>query len=540
MTDNNNLWSTEDELQPLTMVGTTIADRYELEKHLGQGGMSSVYRATDKLLGRQVAIKIMKAGLISRKNPRRFYREAKSLARMNHPNIVTLYNCGWHAEQAFLVMEYVPGIPLNFILSSFDNLEDIKSDLTIDKALNIAIKVTEALSYAHRQGVIHRDIKPGNIIVGNEIKLMDFGIAKMRQDPLTTSSVGLGTPLYMAPEQTLGHDTDERTDIYSLGVVFYEMFTGRPPFSASDDVPLISQHMQTIPVMPNLRNPAVPARLNSLILTMLAKNPDKRPLSADEVLIELEASQQELKDKDRANIEIPLRIGASPIDHRKIEILRGIPLFTSISINDLVELSNKLRIRHYKKGQVIFHKDDFGSTIHMIMKGKVRVSVPSDDGQDLTLAYLGNEDFFGELSLLDEKPRSATITAVEHTDTLALERDDFIEFLRWYPQATIRVFCTLAQRLRDLNYYVQSILSSNPAARLAKILLNLMTTHGNKKTGGFEIEIPLTISELSKMSGIPSSRVKQLLQTFTTTNVINVQNRRYVICKPERLQELAG
>ncbi len=215
-------------------------------------------------------------------------------------------------------MEYVSGTLLSTILSSSDDAAG-KKGLTVTDGVNIAIDVTKALSYAHHHGVVHRDIKPGNIAVGDEVKLMDFGIAKIQQDPtITQGGESLGTPLYVAPEQLLGREVDPRSDIYSLGVVLYEMLTGRPPFSASDDVSIISQHMQVTPVAPNLRNPAVHQRLGSLILKMLAKNPDKRPGSADEVLAELQASKQELPAMPSE--EIPQPAGVSPVRIQELRL----------------------------------------------------------------------------------------------------------------------------------------------------------------------------------------------------------------------------
>ena len=540
MTEDEALWTMDDELQPLTIIGTSIADRYEVEKLLGQGGMGSVYLATDQLLDRQVAIKLMKTEVVRRQNPGRFYREARSLARMNHPNIVTLYNCGWYREQAYLMMEYVSGTILSTIIGARDEKTGVKKELAIGEAVSIGIKVAGALSYAHHHGVIHRDIKPGNIVIGEEVKLMDFGIAKIRQDPsITLGGEHVGTPLYMAPEQSLGREVDERTDIYSLGVVLYELLTGRPPFLATDDISLISQHMQVTPVAPNLRNPAIPQRLSNLILRMLAKNPDMRPASADEVLAELESSKHELPDTLSA--EMPKQIRVSLVDRARIEALRGIPLFASISAEDLSELSRKLKQRRYPKGQTIFHKDDSGSTLHVIKKGRVRISIPSEDGQDITLAYIGPGDFFGEMSLLDEKPRSATVTAVEDTETLTLERDEFLDFLKWYPDAAICIFGVLTQRLRDLNFHLENIIFYNPPTRLAKTFLNLMKTHGKETPEGWEISIPLTMPELAGMVGVSTPKIRQLLRDLqASSGVVSGKNRRYIILKPEELRKRAG
>ena len=539
MDEEETLWPMDDELQTLSMVGKSIADRYDIEKLVGQGGMGSVYLAIDQLLERPVAIKLMKAGTVSRQNPGRFYREARSLARMNHPNVVTLHNCGWYGDQAYLVMEYVPGALLSTTLEVPDDAGDGRRRLTLSEALDVVAKVARALSYAHKHGIIHCDIKPGNIAVGDEVKLMDFGIARMQQDP--SAALGLasmGTPLYMAPEQAFGREVDARSDIYSLGVVLYEMLTGRPPFSLTDDMPLASQHIQVTPVSPDVRNPVVPRRISALVFRMLAKDPSNRPASIDEVLAELEASRRELSDAD--STPLPEHVRYTRIVRGRTEALRSIPVFASISAGDLAELAEKLQTREFRKEQAIFHRDDPGSTLYIIRNGSVRIGVPAEESQSMTLAHLGPGDFFGEMSLLDEKPRSATATAVVATETLALERDDFLEFLRWYPEAAIRIFGVLTQRIRDLNFHLESVIFHNAPARLADVLLNLMRTHGTEGPDGWAIPLALSASELAGMAGVSVGDVRKLLRGFRTSGILSGKNRRYVIHKPEALREVAG
>ena len=330
----------------------------------------------------------MKSGTVSRQSPGRFYREARSLARMNHPNVVTLYNCGWYGDQAYLVMEYVPGALLTAVMEAPHDAGDGKRRLTVSEALDVVAKVALALSYAHKHGIVHCDIKPGNVAVGDDVKLMDFGIARMQQDPSTMPGAGgMGTPLYMAPEQALGREVDARSDIYSLGVVLYEMLTGRPPFSLTDDMSLASQHIQVAPVSPDVRNPDVPRRISALVLRMLAKDPSNRPASVDEVLAEMGAARRELADVESA--PLPEHVAYTRIARARTEALRSIPLFASISAGDPTELSEKLQTRRFRKKQAIFRKDDPGSTLYIIRDGAVRIGVPADEGRSMTLAHLG-------------------------------------------------------------------------------------------------------------------------------------------------------
>ncbi|MDY6893567.1 MAG: protein kinase [Chloroflexota bacterium] len=535
MIEDDDLCLVDYELQALSLVGMTIDERYKLERLLGQGGMGSVYLASDELLGRQVVIKIMHGGPMAKQNAARFFREARSLAHLNHPNIVTLYDYGWYHEQAYLVMEFAAGVNLRAILGGKGETVDVKRRWTIREALNVAIVVANALSYAHRQGIIHRDIKPENIIIGDQIKLTDFGIAKIRQYPsITMIADVMGTPVYMAPEQALGKEIDERTDLYSFGVVLYEMLTGWPPFSPSDEVSIVSQHLQITPVPPSLRNPEIPKRLDRLILKMLSKDSYKRPASSDEVLYELEAARQDLPTT--IDTELPKRKSVVPEDEAKVEALRSIPLFATIPFEDLCELSREVTSRQYRKGTIIFHKDDVGYTFHIVKIGKVKISIPSEKGDDAILSYLGPGDFFGELTLLDEKPRSATATAVEYTETLALERADFLAFLKWHPDLAIHIFAVLAQRLRDLNSQLESIIFFDPPARLAKTLVKLVDTCSNKTPEGWEISSPVTRSELARMTGVSTSVVRRLLSDFQAAGVLSFQNQRYIIYKPEELR----
>lgn len=231
-------------------------------------------------------------------------------------------------------------------------------------------------------------------------------------------------------------------------------------------------------------------------------------------------------------------------DETKVEFLggtlKGIPLFSSISADDLSNLSRKLTRRHYRKGDIIFHKGDYGSTFHIISIGKVKLSIPFKEGEDVFLAHLGPGDFFGEFALLDDKPRSATVTAVEPTETLTLEREDFLEFLKEYPEVAIRMLGVLAQRIRNLDSQLESIINVKPNIRLAQTLLKLMKNHGIKTPQGWKISIPLTLSGLAGMVGADITTIKNLLGEFHDDGVINVKAQEYLIIKPEELQKKAN
>ena len=261
----------------------TLAGRYRLEEVIGRGGMSTVYRGTDLALDRVVAVKVALDPLVEQ-SPiylARFTREAKAAAAIGHPEVVTVYDAGADGPTRFIVMELVPGRSLAEILR-----ERGHKPLEPDQAARIAAQVADALSAAHAAGIIHRDIKPGNIMLtpGGSVKVLDFGIARaLDSHTLTQTATVLGTSAYMSPEQALGQPADARSDIYSLGCVLYEMLTGEPPFTAEVSAAVLHQHVRVEPKPARERNPAIPPALGDLVMQMLAKSPNDRPQTAAEV-----------------------------------------------------------------------------------------------------------------------------------------------------------------------------------------------------------------------------------------------------------------
>jgi serine/threonine protein kinase len=259
----------------------TLAGRYRLEEVIGRGGMSTVYRGTDLALDRVVAVKVALDPL-AEENPvyvARFKREARAAAALNDPGVVTVYDAGADGPTRYIVMEYVDGKSLSEVLRDEAPLEPARAAL-------IAEQVAGTLAVAHAAGIVHRDIKPGNIMIGphDRVKVLDFGIARTSDGiTLTQTASVLGTAPYMAPEQAMGNPADARSDIYSLGCVLYEMLTGQPPFMADLPEAVLHQHVRVPPKPPTERNPAVPPALDALVLQMLAKNPDDRPQTAAEV-----------------------------------------------------------------------------------------------------------------------------------------------------------------------------------------------------------------------------------------------------------------
>jgi serine/threonine-protein kinase len=271
----------------MTQVRETLAERYELLDVLGRGGMGVVYRATDRVLGRTVAVKVLPAERAE--DPTfvtRFEREARAAASLSHPNIVAVYDSGRDGDTRFIVMECVPGGSLAALLRQ-------RHPLAAAEAVEIAAQVASALAAAHHAGIIHRDIKPGNVMVNDElrVKVLDFGIARaVATTSLTNTAMILGSAPYMAPEVTRGETADERSDIYSLGCMLYEMLTGRPPFTGELGAAVMHQHNTASPRPVRALNSGTPAALDALVIQMLAKQPSERPQRASQLVDALRAS----------------------------------------------------------------------------------------------------------------------------------------------------------------------------------------------------------------------------------------------------------
>jgi tetratricopeptide (TPR) repeat protein/tRNA A-37 threonylcarbamoyl transferase component Bud32 len=256
--------------------------RYAVLKKLGEGGKGVVYKARDTALNRVVAIKMLKSAVSGEEARSLFMREAQTVAKLNHPNIVSVYDIGEEDGKQFFVLEFVDGMSLRSLMETYP-----EGKCDIQTVLRTGIDVCSALQYAHSQGVLHRDIKPENILVTEEgtAKLMDFGLAKMLGQPsITQEGIIVGTVAYVPPEIALGKGADARSDLYSFGAVLYETVTGTPPFTGEDPVKVIFSHIHDYPVSPSRLNPKVPQALDECIVKLLEKEPGKRYQSAADLL----------------------------------------------------------------------------------------------------------------------------------------------------------------------------------------------------------------------------------------------------------------
>jgi serine/threonine-protein kinase len=262
------------------MLSQTRIGRYEVVSALGQGAMGAVYKAVDPLIERDVAIKTISLNLSKAERAEfeeRFYREAKSAGRLNHANIVTIYDVGETDDIAYIAMEYVEGKSLREMLDS-------GVVLPVELIGKIVARIANALHYAHENHVVHRDIKPANIMITSkrDVKIMDFGIAQIPTGSRTQLGTVLGSPKYMAPEQVVGQPTDGRTDIFALGVVLYEMLTGTTPFNGDNLSAIMYKVLNEEPAPPSTINPRVPPTFDRIIRRALAKRPEDRYQTARE------------------------------------------------------------------------------------------------------------------------------------------------------------------------------------------------------------------------------------------------------------------
>jgi eukaryotic-like serine/threonine-protein kinase len=269
---------------PDAVIGSLIDHRYKVVSRLGSGGMADVYLAEDEQLGRKVALKLLHRRFAE--DPgfvERFRREAQAAAGLQHPNVVGVYDRGGYDGTYYIAMEYVPGRTLKQL---------IRDDAPLDpvRAIDIAIQILKASRFAHRRGVIHRDLKPQNVMVdeSDQTKVTDFGIARAGASDMTETGSILGTAQYLSPEQAQGHAVSASSDLYSIAVVLYEMLTGRVPFDGEQAVTIAIKHVSEAPTAPTTVNPKLPVELEQVVMWALNKNPADRPADADQFIAALE------------------------------------------------------------------------------------------------------------------------------------------------------------------------------------------------------------------------------------------------------------
>ncbi|WP_138751676.1 Stk1 family PASTA domain-containing Ser/Thr kinase [Paenibacillus sinopodophylli] len=267
------------------MIGQDLGGRYEILTRIGGGGMALVYKAHDVLLNRKVAVKVLRQQFVHDEEfIRRFRREAQSAAALSHPNVVSIYDVGQEDDTHYIVMEYIEGHNLNEIIQE-------RAPLQPDEAVRIAMQIADALDHAHQNHIIHRDIKPHNILIGKNgrVKVTDFGIARaVTSSTITQTGSVLGSVHYFSPEHAKGVNTGEKSDLYSLGIVLYQMLTAKLPFLGESPISVALKHLQETFEEPRVVNPHIPQSVENVILKAMRKNPSERYASAHEMLLDLD------------------------------------------------------------------------------------------------------------------------------------------------------------------------------------------------------------------------------------------------------------
>jgi beta-lactam-binding protein with PASTA domain len=289
--------------------GTIVDGRYKIVSRLGAGGMADVYLAEDQQLGRKVALKLLHRRFAE--DPgfvERFRREAQAAAGLQHPNVVSVYDRGDYDDTYYIAMEYLPGRSLKQLIRQEAPLDPVR-------AIDITIQILKAARFAHRRGVIHRDLKPHNVIVddSDHAKVTDFGIARAGASDMTETGSIMGTAQYLSPEQAQGHVVSAGSDLYSVGVVLYELLTGRVPFDAEAAVTIALKHVSEQPTRPTAINPAIPPELEQIVMWALNKNASDRPADADQFITALEHAKASLLSGTRGEhtVSMPALAGVA-------------------------------------------------------------------------------------------------------------------------------------------------------------------------------------------------------------------------------------
>src|ERR687891_400668 len=262
-----------------TLINTLFDGRYRIVRRLGSGGMANVYLAEDQELGRRVAIKILNDRHANDEQfVERFRREAKNAAALSHPNIVSIYDRGEAEGTYYIAMEHLDGRTLKELIVA-------RGPAPVRIAIDYTKQILDALRFAHRHGIVHRDIKPHNVLVDSDgrLKVTDFGIARAGASQMTEAGSIVGTAQYLSPEQARGGGVDQRSDLYSLGIVLYELLTGAVPFTGDSPVEIAMKHLSGTPEPPSAKRPDLPRELDLIVTRALAKDPDERYQTAEEM-----------------------------------------------------------------------------------------------------------------------------------------------------------------------------------------------------------------------------------------------------------------
>lgn len=385
------------DLSDITTVG-----RYEIVGELGQGSMGVVFLGRDPFIDRHVAIKVSRPaadvkGARVDKYRERFFLEAQSAGRLVHPSIVAIYDAGMYRDFCYITMEYVDGPSLQKYCSK-DSL------LPLSKVVEIIFTVCHALDFAHKRGVIHRDIKPSNLLMGRagEVKVTDFGIAQVKTEQITSRGI-IGSPSYMSPEQVREEPAEDKSDIFSLGCVLYELLAGEKAFPGENYFSIMYKITNEEPLpIPKIR-PEVPEILWKIAKKALSKLPVERYQSCMDLAYDLRVALRGLKGGTKAE-----RVDTV------IDYVHSVPFFENFGKDQVKEILNASNIIKVRKGKVLLTEGEIDDTFYIILSGRVGVTKGSR-----SIALLSRGECFGEMAYLSGQSRAATVVA--ETDCILLK-----------------------------------------------------------------------------------------------------------------------
>lgn len=435
--------------------------RYTIEKKLGQGSMGVVYLGYDSMIDRRVAIKSLRLDTTTEirdkeKTISLFFDEAKIIGKLNHSHITSIYDIGTQDNTPFLVMEYIKGNTIKEFISS-------ETSISVVNILKLLSMIARGLHYAHQRGVLHRDIKPANIMVMKKFspKIMDFGIARIMgpsrisKEGDTEKGIILGTPHYMSPEQIRGKELDQRTDIFSLGVLAYEWIAGKKPFRGDNLQEIIKDVIKNDPI-PLSKAAPVSIDIERIIAKAMEKDADKRFTSAEEFsdAIELYLTSVEPKEGEPGEEG---QTGTFSYNQMRIvnDLRKNYVFFSDFTEDELFTIFKMSKKESFKKGDVIIEEGTSGATMYVILKGSASVMKMIND-QQVEVSRIGEGECFGEMSIIDRMPRSATIIANEDSALIAISE---IVLRTSNPKLCMKLYKNLASvvaeklRSRDTEYF---------------------------------------------------------------------------------------
>ncbi len=413
--------------------------KYPILRELGHGATSRVFLGRDPFAHRNVAIKVMHKNAGTDKSSRQrfdnvFLNEASLVGKLTHPNIIGIYDAGIESEFSYIVMEYVEG----------ETLEphcEVAHLLPLKRVVEIAFKCGLALDFANRMGIIHRDIKPANILLGinGDIKITDFGIA-LQRDTEMTQLAGVGSPLYMSPEQAQDHALTHQSDIYSLGVVMYRLLTGKAPFSASNSTSLLYQVVNMAPPEPGVHRPDLPSDLERIVMKALARNLEDRYQTWEEFSADLARTNKSLALPE-----------ASISDTEKYGAIKAVPFFREFAHLDVWEMVRIAAFRRLAARETVVNEGETCESFYLIAEGEARVT-----SSGRALSVLGDGDCFGEIPYFEDRGKRTSsvvsitpLTIIEINATALRQSSDACQ--KQFNRAFVRILLERVDRLSKAN-----------------------------------------------------------------------------------------